>query len=248
MALAVSVLPTPVGPRSRNEPMGRLRPEARGVAPQDARRCARAPPCARRRARPGAPRGAACARRRSRAGARPARPRVSLTTSATCSRRAPVSPRRRARAPARSRMPTALSGSAALGHVAHAPRHAAAIASGREAYAVVLLERRRHPLEREDRLVGRQLDDLDRREAARERGVGVDDARLYSSTVVAPMHGELAASRARPSARRPPLRRAAEERVHLVEEEDDAPLGPRDLGLDLRRCARRARRARRCRR
>ena len=59
-------------------------------------------------------------------------------------------------------MPTALSGSGALRDVARAPRDRRRDRLGRERHAVVLLERRRHALEREDRLVGRELGDLDR--------------------------------------------------------------------------------------
>ena len=109
---------------------------------------------------------------------------------------------------------------------------AAAIASGAEAHAVVPLERRRDALERQDGLVGRQLRDLDRGQPPREPGVREDDALVVLDRRRADAR-ELAAPERHLQLRgRFVVRR--EDGVQLVEEEDDAPLGVRDLGLDLR--------------
>ena len=108
-------------------------------APRDARERARVADDAARRA---APRAAACARRRVSRRRSSGTPGISVTTSAICSAAdlllRPPAP---ARAPARSRMPTALSGSARPGQVARAPRDARRERLGAERDAVVLAER-----------------------------------------------------------------------------------------------------------
>ena len=112
-------------------------------------RCGRGPRRGRRRGRPCSSsrrsmRAPSVSRRRS-----TGTPVVSLTTSATCSRPTSVSPRRRARAPARSRSADRLVGQRPLRHVAGAPGDGRRDRLGREAHAVVLLEGRRHALERQ---------------------------------------------------------------------------------------------------
>ena len=97
---------------------------------------------------------------------------------------------------------------------------------------MVLLEGRRDPLQSEQRLVGRELGDLDGRHAAREPGIAEDDALVVLDGGCA--HARQLSTRQCGLQLGGNLLVAREHRVQLVEEKDDASLRARDLGLDLR--------------
>ena len=173
MAFAVSVLPTPGGTEQEKRADRAPRSEAARVAPQDAGDAREGLAVADDRAPRGAARGASIRAPSVSRSRSTGTPRVSQTTSATCSR-ATLALRlvRRARAPARSSTLTALSGSARSGMYRDAPSDGRCDRVGAEANPVVPLERRRDSLEGEDGLVGRELRDLDSRHAPGERRVG----------------------------------------------------------------------------
>ena len=157
----------------------------------------------------------------------------SATTSAICSCVTCFTPRRRARAPARSTMPTALSGSALPGRYRTLHVTLAASASCENvvpwclANAGATCSSARNAASGDSSTTSMAVN-------LRDSAASESMARRYSSIVVAPMHGSSPRrERDLQLAGRLLARFAAEQRVHLVEEHDDAPVGPHDLRLDL---------------
>ena len=137
--------------------------------------------------------------------------------------RALPSGRSRTAAPASSITSMALSGQEAVGQVAHGEIDGGAQRRGGVVHAVVLLVARREPLQDAHRLVARRLAHVDLLEAARERAVALEVAVLL---VGGRAHeAQLAGLKQRLEQVRGVDGRAlgrpgAEDRVHLVDEQD----------------------------